>query len=330
MEVGLLFVVPFALIALGMLAVLAFGVVMVWRFVRGSASRRWQLPDDRDVRVLWQRWGLTFQPQGEVAVQHAASFLADQGSHAGAEKLGLPAGHGVRLVASGVHAGRSFSVADVFDVLLPEDRDTRRDGVPIVRVRALAVMPTPTTAGPLVVGRESALTTVASSAGLRDVELESGEFNRVFRVKGERGLAYAVLTPRVMQVLLDADAAGESVLLQVRDGLLCVYEVGVGGLAPGGQAVSGDRVLRSFTAIVEGSSPDTWPATQGTVEPRPVPVDARPPGSSPVGRTGPFVGLSPGKLALIVGGVMLVMMLPILTIWFAVFRGFIGFFRAWF
>lgn len=50
---------------------------------------------------------------------------------------------------------------------------------------------------------ESALTRMASAVGLGDVELESEDFNRVYRVRArDQKFAYDVLHPRTMQALL--------------------------------------------------------------------------------------------------------------------------------
>lgn len=58
----------------------------------------------------------------------------------------------------------------------------------------------------LYVGRESVLTRLGSAIGLDDIELESDDFNRTFRVQSSAPkFAHDVLHPRAMQSLIAAD-----------------------------------------------------------------------------------------------------------------------------
>ena len=54
----------------------------------------------------------------------------------------------------------------------------------------------------LEVGPENVLTRFGNSLGLDDIELESEDFNRTFRVRGAPRFAHDVLTPRTMEALL--------------------------------------------------------------------------------------------------------------------------------
>lgn len=48
----------------------------------------------------------------------------------------------------------------------------------------------------------------ARRMGMKDIELESDDFNREFRVMGDRRLAYDVLHPRLMEWMLHTDSPG--------------------------------------------------------------------------------------------------------------------------
>jgi hypothetical protein len=54
----------------------------------------------------------------------------------------------------------------------------------------------------LEVGPENVLTRFGNALGLDDIELESEDFNRAFRVRGDAKFACDVLTPRTMEALL--------------------------------------------------------------------------------------------------------------------------------
>lgn len=56
----------------------------------------------------------------------------------------------------------------------------------------------------LVISRESILSRIASHVGFHDIEFESDDFNKEFRVTGpDRKFAYAIIDSRMMQWLLD-------------------------------------------------------------------------------------------------------------------------------
>ncbi|HVE98596.1 MAG TPA: hypothetical protein VNA12_05390 [Mycobacteriales bacterium] len=60
----------------------------------------------------------------------------------------------------------------------------------------------------LEVGPENVLTRLGNALGLDDVELESEDFNRSFRVRGSARFAHDVLTPRTMEQLLRGCCTG--------------------------------------------------------------------------------------------------------------------------
>jgi hypothetical protein len=63
------------------------------------------------------------------------------------------------------------------------------------------------------VGREGFFSSVARAIGIHDIEFESEEFNRAFKVKcDDRKFASDVLHPRMMQFLLDTNAPGFTIV----------------------------------------------------------------------------------------------------------------------
>ncbi len=66
----------------------------------------------------------------------------------------------------------------------------------------VCVLGLPTYLPSLEVGPENVLTRFGSVLGMDDIELESEDFNRAFRVRGDAKFASDVLTPRTMEALL--------------------------------------------------------------------------------------------------------------------------------
>ncbi|MCA1831273.1 MAG: hypothetical protein ABR548_14620 [Actinomycetota bacterium] len=63
--------------------------------------------------------------------------------------------------------------------------------------------PVPANCPHLMIRRENVLTWIAEHVGFHDIEFESDEFNRAFRVKGDdRKFAYALIDARMMEWLL--------------------------------------------------------------------------------------------------------------------------------
>ena len=60
---------------------------------------------------------------------------------------------------------------------------------------------------------EGFLSTIARAIGVHDIEFESEDFNRAFKVKGgDRKFAYDVINPQMMQFLMDTRAPGFATL----------------------------------------------------------------------------------------------------------------------
>jgi hypothetical protein len=63
------------------------------------------------------------------------------------------------------------------------------------------------------VGREGLFGTIARAIGFHDIEFESEQFNKTFKVKGDdRKFASDVINPQMMQFLLDTDAPGFAII----------------------------------------------------------------------------------------------------------------------
>jgi hypothetical protein len=119
--------------------------------------------------------------------------------------VGTPFGEGDDRTAANVLAGR-YGARDMvafdysYETSSTDSKGNRTTTTHRFAVCALA-MPAPLPA--LELGPESVLTRFAGAIGLGDVELESEDFNRRYRVKArDPKLAYDVLNPRTMQALL--------------------------------------------------------------------------------------------------------------------------------
>ncbi|MGH3647042.1 MAG: hypothetical protein ACRDTM_07690 [Micromonosporaceae bacterium] len=99
-------------------------------------------------------------------------------------------------VLSGVHRGR--------EIVAFEYRHTVKQGKSSTTYTHLVVAtPTPSPRPWLQVGQEGAGSKLLALFGARDLQLESEEFNRVFRIStGSDRFAYDVLHPRMMEWLL--------------------------------------------------------------------------------------------------------------------------------
>jgi hypothetical protein len=119
---------------------------------------------------------------------------------------GEPFGKGdrrrARNVLSGQEAGRAFTAFDYSYETHSTDSKGRRTTT--THRFAVCAVPLPAALGPVEVVPEGVFSRVASAVGLLpDIDLESEDFNRAFRVRADDPkLASDVLTPRTMQYLL--------------------------------------------------------------------------------------------------------------------------------
>jgi hypothetical protein len=80
------------------------------------------------------------------------------------------------------------------------------------------------------VSKEGFFGTIARAVGFHDIEFESEQFNKAFKVKGDdRKFAFDVINPQMMQFLLDTDAPGFAIvgsdIILVRHGRMALESV---------------------------------------------------------------------------------------------------------
>jgi len=94
----------------------------------------------------------------------------------------------------------------------PRARGRSADGVHVVMTTLPTAFPS------LTITPEDQYTRAAGAIGLRDIQLESAEFNARWRVlSSDPRFAHAVLQPRLMARLLEPDVEGMSMLVEDRD-----------------------------------------------------------------------------------------------------------------
>ena len=113
-------------------------------------------------------------------------------------------GHSRRVVnvMSGVVGGRPMLA---FDYRYKVTTDTGKTRSTRTYTYGVCVLELPTYLPPLEVGPESVLTRFGNALGMDDIELESEDFNRAFRVRGAPKFAHDVLAPRTMETLLRSE-----------------------------------------------------------------------------------------------------------------------------
>ena len=170
--------------ALVLLAGLAVGGVVAYVKWRGEQARREQL-------LGWATAnGWRFAATNTVITNGLNHHPFDEGDH---RRSGN--------VITGSHGGRDFSA---FDYSYRTHQQTGSGGREATTHHfAVCTVVLPTYLPDLVVTPENMLMRVGQSMGLSDLELESDEFNRAFRVQaGDPKFASDVLPARTMQLLL--------------------------------------------------------------------------------------------------------------------------------
>jgi hypothetical protein len=123
--------------------------------------------------------------------------------------LGTPFGEGDDRRASNVlHGPYAGSDMVAFDYQYDtHSTDSKGNRTTTTHRYAVCALQLPAPLPGLELSPESALTRLAGHLGLDDVELESEDFNRMYRVKArDRKFAYDVLNPRTMAALLTRPA----------------------------------------------------------------------------------------------------------------------------
>ncbi|ASO23039.1 hypothetical protein FHR81_003701 [Actinoalloteichus hoggarensis] len=172
--------------ALGILAVLAFGLLIVGTLLIARHLRRKR-------RAEFQAWadahGWSYRPRDDRWVGHFQAPMFRRGHRRGAQH-----------VVEGAHRGRRLVVFEYFYVERQGSGKNRRD---TTYRFAVASVFTPTPRPVLEVTREHLGHRLMSVFGVKDLQLESEEFNRAFRIDTEDGrFAYDILHPRTMEWML--------------------------------------------------------------------------------------------------------------------------------
>lgn len=119
--------------------------------------------------------------------------------------LGYPHGNGRahkgRHAMTGVHEGRPIAIFE-HEWVTGSGKERRTHTVRVTVTELPRSLPR------LDVSKEGIFGRAARRMGAKDIELESDDFNREYRVKGDRRFAYDVLHPRFMQWMLHTDAPG--------------------------------------------------------------------------------------------------------------------------
>lgn len=140
-----------------------------------------------------------------------AAFAASKGwAFDPVDRVGLAArwvdppfgiGHSRRVsnVLSGTERGREMLAFDYrYKVTTSNGKSTSTQ----TYTYGVCVLALPAYLPPLEVGPENLLTRFGGALGFADIELESEDFNRAYRVRGAAKLAHDVLSPRTMELLL--------------------------------------------------------------------------------------------------------------------------------
>lgn len=171
--------------------------ILVLVVVIAVAAWSWQqkLQRRKDFALLGARLGLTYSQDDPFGTVNLPFALFRKGD-----------GRGVENVLDGELRGRRVRLFDYWYYDESTDSKGRRSRTYHRFSCALGAV----AAGcpHLSVTREGVFSRLADHLGLRDLELESEEFNRRFEVRADdRRFAYALLDARMMQWLLDQDGA---------------------------------------------------------------------------------------------------------------------------
>ena len=188
----------------GLMAAAMFGL-FVWGIV--VAVRRARARERQKTAYLWdwaRRNGWTYVTSDPSLTRRFQGRPFGQGTNRRALH-----------VLAGVHRGRQMIAFEYFyTVSNGENSTTHR--------RLIAAIPTPSPRPYLELTLEGAGSKLLELVGVRDLQLESEEFNRVFRIRtGSDRFAYDVLHPRMMEWLL-ADQRSRTVPFRFEgNALLC-------------------------------------------------------------------------------------------------------------
>ncbi|APU17915.1 MULTISPECIES: hypothetical protein [Actinoalloteichus] len=172
--------------ALGVLTILAFGLLILGIFLLGRYLQRRK-------RAEFQAWadahGWSYRPRDDRWAGHFRAPLFHRGHRRGAHH-----------VVEGSHRGRRLVVFEYFYVERQGSGKNRRN---VTYRFAVASVFTPAPRPTLEVSREHVGHRLLGVFGVKDLQLESEEFNRAFRIQTEDDrFAYDILHPRTMEWML--------------------------------------------------------------------------------------------------------------------------------
>jgi len=192
------------LFTIGMIIVVGVALYFQWRATRRKGAAYAAFADQRGWTYLHHDRGVGHQ------------FLGEPFNTMGRDGIG-------RHVFGGEHRGRQVLVFEYISLQGPniaKGRRHRMDRCTVAALRLATDKPT------LQVGPAGWDDKLAGAVGFRDLQLESEEFNKRFRIKSENDrLSYDVLHPRMMEWLL-ADPRARSVPFRFERGDLVAWQEG--------------------------------------------------------------------------------------------------------
>jgi hypothetical protein len=173
-----------ALVVVGGIALVALIAYLGWMFEKRRRER---------LQAFAAQHGWTYQQRDD-------SLL---GTYRG-EPFGSGEDRKCKYVLRGTYRGRPSTVFEFEYVTYTTDSEGRRQRH--VHHNMVGLLGLPRVLPWVQVTREGIMHKIGHALGFDDIELESEDFNRRFRVRAEdRKLAYDVLHPRMMELLLHAD-----------------------------------------------------------------------------------------------------------------------------
>jgi hypothetical protein len=174
-----------ALVVVAVVVLVAVVVYLAWRADRKRRER---------LRAYAARMGWSYAPRDDSPLGRFSGEPFRSGEE-----------HACRHVLAGQYGGRPSTVFEFEYVTYSTDSEGRRQRH--VHHNAVTALGLPRVLPWVQVKREGLLHKIGHALGFDDIELESEDFNRRFRVTAQdRKLACDVLHPRMMELLLQADA----------------------------------------------------------------------------------------------------------------------------
>lgn len=164
-----------------LMGALAAGVLYAGYFIRKKRTEQC---------ALWAaELGLAFSPYDSTGIASLPFAFFSQGR-----------GSGVNNVATGSHQGMDVHV---FDAWWWEYRGSGKSRRKVIHYYTAAICQLPMRGSHCVIGRENLMTRLAGAVGFDDIEMESEEFNRMFRISAtDRRFSSYLIDARMMSWLM--------------------------------------------------------------------------------------------------------------------------------